>query len=166
MLSQGPRTAWKAFPAVARAFGVSQSTRRYLGPLKGQVQLRQLWNTNSIVPQISRQSVFRVSLNSVSRIENSVVRNLSSTRILLKETATPKEVDAVTELAKPNPVEEISLEFKRTEKGEAAKEVDLSARLKDRSSQNDKGEVFRLLRLAGREWRTLSGTSSPFFLFS
>jgi hypothetical protein len=160
MLSQGPRTAWKVFPAVARAFGVSQSTRRYLGPLKGQVQLRQLWSTNSIVSQISRQSVFRVSLISVSRIENSAVRNLSTTRILLKQSATPKE-DAVTELTKPNPAEEISLEFKRTEKGEAAKEVDLSARLKDRSSQNDKGEVIRLLRLASREWRALSGTSSP-----
>jgi hypothetical protein len=93
----------------------------------------------------------------VSRIEVLETRKLSTTRILRKEVAAPKE-DVATELSKPNPTEDISLEFKRTEKGEAAKEVDLSARLKDRSSQNDKGEVLRLLRLAGREWRTLIGT--------
>lgn len=60
---------------------------------------------------------------------------------------------------KPDP-DDTSLEYKRTEKGEAAKEVDLSARLKDRSSQTEKGEVIRLLKLAAREWRTLSGISS------
>ena len=54
--------------------------------------------------------------------------------------------------------DEAPLEYKRTEKGEAAKAVDLSARLKDRSSRNEKGEVIRLLKLAGREWRTLSGS--------
>jgi hypothetical protein len=50
------------------------------------------------------------------------------------------------------------LEYKRTEKAEAAKAVDLSARLQDRSSAAEKGEVIRLLKLAGREWKTLSGT--------
>jgi hypothetical protein len=155
MLLQGPRIVWKTVPAVARAFGGSQSSR-YLGPLRGQVQLRQ-WSTKAIAPQINRQSVFRVTLSSMSRIEVLESRKLSTTRMLRKEVAAPKE-DVASELSKPNPTEDISLEFKRTEKGEAAKEVDLSARLKDRSSQNDKGEVLRLLRLAGREWRTLIGT--------
>lgn len=65
--------------------------------------------------------------------------------------------DPPTDLAKRENPEDMALGFKRTEKGEAAREVDLSARLKDRSA-SEKGEVIRLLRLAGREWRTLTGT--------
>lgn len=48
------------------------------------------------------------------------------------------------------------LEYKTTHKAEAAKSVDLSARLKDRNAPNEKGEVTRLLKLAGREWKPLS----------
>lgn len=157
MLSQGPRTAWKAVPACSRALNASRSGR-YLGPLRGQVQLRQ-WSTKAIAPQMHRQSILRVTLNTVPRIETTALRNLTTTRILNKDSPVPKDTP-VTELSNPNPADEISLEFKRTEKGEAAKEVDLSARLKDRSSQTDKGETIRLLRLAGREWRTLSGSPS------
>jgi hypothetical protein len=80
---------------------------------------------------------------------------LSTTRILRKDVG---EVGKRT-VPKEEPVEDHTLEFKRTEKGEAAKEVDLSARLKDRSSQAEKGEVIRLLRFASREWRTLGRMS-------
>jgi len=55
-------------------------------------------------------------------------------------------------------VEEPDLEYKRTDKAEAAKAVDLSARLKDRNAATEKGEVLRLLKLAGREWKTLGCT--------
>jgi hypothetical protein len=59
----------------------------------------------------------------------------------------------------PDLEENPGLEYKRTEKAEAAKSVDLSARLQDRNAAAEKGEVIRLLKLAGREWRTLSGTT-------
>src|SRR5436305_12619342 len=155
MLSQGPRTAWRALPACSRALNGGQAVR-YLGPLRGQAQLRQ-WSTISIVPRLHRQSVFRVTWNNIPSTETSTFRNLTTTRTLNKELTTPKD-NPVTQVSNPNLAEEISLEFKRTEKAEAAKEVDLSARLKDRSSETDKGETIRLLRLAGREWKTLSGT--------
>ena len=61
-------------------------------------------------------------------------------------------------------VEEPDLEYKRTDKAEAAKAVDLSARLKDRNAATEKGEVLRLLKLAGREWKTLGCTHQiPYF---
>jgi hypothetical protein len=68
--------------------------------------------------------------------------------------------DQTTDVSKRDNPEELTLAFERTEKGEAAREVDLSARLKERSSSSEKGEVIRLLRLAAREWRTLTGLTN------
>jgi len=78
-------------------------------------------------------------------------RSFSSARTTRKDAAPQTPASSKAQVP-----EEPAVEFKRTEKGEAAKAVDLSARLKDRTQE--KGEVIRLLKLAAREWRTLSGT--------
>ena len=85
------------------------------------------------------------------------IRYLSTNRVIRKDSRV-NEPEGARETIKRDQ-NETPLEYKRTEKGEAAKEVDLSARLKERSSPTEKGEVIRLLKLASREWRTLSRTS-------
>src|SRR5579859_1258537 len=103
MLSRGPRTAWRALPACSRALNGGQAGR-YLGPLRGQAQLRQ-WSTISIVPRLHRQSILRGTWNNISRTEPSTFRKLTTTRTLNKELATPKDNPA-TPVPNPNPAEE------------------------------------------------------------
>jgi hypothetical protein len=88
-------------------------------------------------------------------LQRQILRGFSSTCVLRQEK--PESNQSVGQ-SKPLDLEENpDLEYKRTEKAEAAKSVDLSARLQDRSTPSEKGEVIRLLKLAGREWKTLSG---------
>jgi hypothetical protein len=158
MLSQGPRTAWRAFPGITSPAKALQHVQ-YLGAHRGSVHV---WYTSAtpIAGLGSLNCHLRLPPKFPLGIHGISLRCISTNRILRKEDqVTPKEGNPTAAVSKSEieTADEFSLEFERTEKGEAAREVDLSARLKDRSTQSDKGEVIRLLKLAGREWRTLSG---------
>lgn len=159
MLSQGQKVAWRAFPVVSSPVK-GPLLGLYLGPLIRPSHVRNLcMSPRAIALQTTPICLWKPSPKSPLGIHTIRFRNLSSTKVLRKEAqVTSEESKGAT--TKTEGADEFSLEFKRTEKGEAAREVDLSARLKDRSAQSDKGEVVRLLKLAGREWRTLGGTYS------
>lgn len=129
-----------------------------LVPLNAPIHLRQCSARPIHLQSLLARSPTNVELTPSDRWTFISTRSFSSTRIT-RQDATPTPKSAAPEpSAKPAELpEEAALEFTRTEKGEAAKAVDLSARLKDRSQE--KGEVIRLLKLAAREWRTLTGTS-------
>jgi len=95
-------------------------------------------------------------LNSCSpTFQRHLLRAFSSTRAIRQK----KHNNSHNEVpSRSLEVEEPDLDYKRTDKAEAAKAVDLSARLKDRTTATERGEVLRLLKLAGREWKTLSCT--------
>jgi hypothetical protein len=148
----GSRTVYRAVVGVPLPIRSTQFGR-YLGRLQGQLRARQ-WSTKLGVsgtsPPLSwkASSVFPPSLSFS-------IRGLSTTRIRRKDDTAGGNVKP--DVPRDETADNTALEFQRTKKGEAAKEVDLSARLKDRSTQAEKGEVIRLLKLAAREWRTLSG---------
>jgi hypothetical protein len=173
MLFQGSRTVLRSVSGLPLPF----KPPRYglnIGPIKCQIHVR-LRRATSITPLIGirgPQITLRRPLNGITY--NSV-RYLSTTRVIRKDSQINESASKPEESR--SDTDEASLEYKRTEKGEAAKEVDLSARLKDRRSETEKGEVIRLLKLAAREWRTLSGklldiqlltssrNSSPLYFF-
>jgi hypothetical protein len=158
MLSQGPRTAWRAFPTVTSPVKALRHVQ-YLGPQRGSLHVRYM-SATPIAQLAALNCHLRLPPKFPVGIHGISLRCISTNRILRKEDqATSKEGSPAAQVSKSEieATDEFSFEFKRTEKGEAAREVDLSARLKDRSTQSDKGEVVRLLKLAGREWRTLGG---------
>jgi hypothetical protein len=154
MLLQRSRAVLRSVPGLSSPFKPTRCGL-YFGPLKYQVQGRELSGT-AITPfshlWVSRELRLRI----ITGLHVNSTRLLSTTHARRKD-AQPKDPKANAEASEAT--DEAPLEYKRTEKGEAAKAVDLSARLKDRISQNEKGEVIRLLKLAGREWRSLSGSS-------
>ena len=152
MLLQRSRTVLRLVSGLPSPFN-SARYGLYLGPLKYQVHVRQS-SATAITPFPPLGVSRGLPLRALTGLHVNSTR-LSSTTHVLRKDAQPKEPESKADAS--NPAEEAPLEYKRTEKGEAAKAVDLSARLKDRSSQREKGEVIRLLKLAGREWRTLSG---------
>src|SRR5579862_4823327 len=129
-------------------------------PLSRPWQARQ-WSGQALAvlhPQYDQNTIENLRRIRKYILTPTMLRNFSTTPIRQKEaTEVSSPEDTTTDLSKRDNPEDITLGFERTEKGEAAREVDLSARLKDRSPQSEKGEVWRLLRLAGREWRTLTG---------
>lgn len=157
MLSRGSQVGIRAFQSFAAPRNGAQSMLRLsLSPLREPLQLRPLSITSS-----SLRTTRILPKNDYGMQECKAIsvafRKMSTTPVKCKEAAQVNTLnDQPTDLAKRDNPEDITLGFKRTEKGEAAREVDLSARLKDRSA-SEKGEVIRLLRLAGREWRTLTG---------
>jgi len=156
MLSPGYRTAFRALPGVVGSVKGAQSSllSRSLGRY---VHVRQSGarRLTSLIP--SRTTSIEPP-KPPAYVQGTIIRNLSTTRFLRKDAETWPSTPKSKDIIPPEAQDESGLEFKRTEKGEAAKEVDLSARLKDRNTQTEKGEVIRLLKLAGREWRTLSRT--------
>jgi hypothetical protein len=90
-------------------------------------------------------------------LQRQILRGFSSTCVVRQEK--PEGNQSVGQTKSLVLEENPDLEYKRTEKAEAAKAVDLSARLQDRNTPTEKGEVIRLLKLASREWKTLSGTT-------
>jgi hypothetical protein len=157
MLSQGLKTAWRTFPVVVSPAKGPQLAH-FLGPLRHPSHVRHLcMSPRPIALQITPNYRWKLSPKYPLGIHAIPFRSLSTTRVLQKEAQVTPQQGISTHASEGESADEVSLEFKRTKKGEAAREVDLSARLKDRSTQSDKGEVIRLLKLAGREWRTLSG---------
>jgi hypothetical protein len=160
MLSRTPLGFAKVASGISLSAKPSQFTR-YGVRLNHQVQMRQrsAWG---IVPS----SRLEISLNARIGVFNSqqrgVVRLFSSSRAVLdgsaKSFSTSKKKSQ--ESLSTNP-DDVDVQFKKTEKAEAAKAVDLSARLKERNAGTETGEVFRLLRLAAREWKQLGGTQTP-----
>jgi len=134
----------------------------FLALFKSQVRVRQ-WSTTTIIPFAYAPITPKLPPRIIDGIGLRSTRCFSTTRVLKQEANATESTSKPLEQSKPLTPEETPFEFKRTEKGEAAKAVDLSARLKDRSSQSEKGEVTRLLKLAGREWRALTRTHSPLF---
>jgi hypothetical protein len=130
-------------------------SRRYLGPLGRQVHVQQ-WSGRLVVPNTPSIMSLETS-NGLPLGQYFSFRSVSTTHILRKDVEVVRN-DGKANVPREEIADETTLEFERTEKGEAAKEVDLSARLKDRSTQSEKGEVIRLLKLAAREWKTLSGS--------
>ena len=159
MIARGAQAGLKPFNGLLLAQRGPQSVLR----LTGASLRRNLWQrqqgVSASISTLSPRVVFKhVYIIQHSTLASGRLRSFSSTGISRKEAAeanSPND-NTVALSSRDNP-EELTLGFERTEKGEAAREVDLSARLRDRGSRSEKGEVFRLLRLAAREWRTLSG---------
>jgi ATP-binding cassette, subfamily B (MDR/TAP), member 10 len=137
----GIRVLCKGVPPVLR---IGQSVH---GALDGRPQ--SLYKHNAIVSQNSVRSA-PITLKYV--VQLTPKRNFQTSRSLLLNQRPRKSPEELPEK------DDLSLDFERTEKAKAAIEVDLSARLKERNAQAEKGEIIRLLRLAAREWRTLSRT--------
>ena len=156
MLVQRSRTLLRSVSGLPSPFKPVQAGV-YLAPLNPQAHVRP-WSARAIHLQSLLQNQSNVELRQLNTWVFLSTRSFSSTRIAHKEDPPAPKTSLPEPSSKPATVpEETAYEFKRTEKGEAAKAVDLSARLKDRSQE--KGEVTRLLKLAAREWRTLGGTS-------
>ena len=153
MLLQRSRTVLRSAPGLPSPFKPAQCGL-YFGPLKYQVRGREL-SATAITPFPHLWASRGLRLRILTGLHVNSTRLLSTTYVRRKD-AQPKEPKTKADASEA--ADEAPLEYKRTEKGEAAKAVDLSARLKDKISQNEKGEVIRLLKLAGREWRTLSGS--------
>ena len=157
MLAQRSRTVLRSVSGLPSPFKPVQAGV-YLAPLNPPVHVRQ-WSAKAIHLQSPLQRPLSAELRSLNRWTFISTRSFSSTRIARKEDPPAPKSNTPGQSPKPAEIpDETAYEFKRTEKGEAAKAVDLSARLKDRSQE--KGEVTRLLKLAAREWRTLGGTST------
>jgi hypothetical protein len=154
MLSPGSRVVYRTFFGASSPLRGPQSSR-YLGPLRRQLHVQQ-WTERPAVP--NTRSILSLRTSNWSPLGPYFsFRSVSTTGILRKDVEVVRN-DGKTDGPREEILDNTTLEFERTEKGEAAKEVDLSARLKDRSSQSEKGEVIRLLKLAAREWKTLSGS--------
>ena len=118
-----------------------------------------LYSVTAMSPLLGAQISRQVSIRALNESGSFGLRAFSTVRTLRKDDQGGTFGVKSAEVNRPEGSDYSTLEFKRTEKGEAAKAVDLSARLKERSPQPEKGEVIRLLKLAGREWRILSGDS-------
>ena len=155
MLLTRPQTKFRSLStAISSATGVQSSL--YLRPFQGYVHVRQ-WSTKRITFSPYSQISGNLSPSVLKTIPFVALQNFSTTRSFQQDSAINSSNRKLRPTSNSKRLEETQLEFQRTIKGEAARAVDLSARLKDRSTQAEKGEVIRLLKLAGREWRALSG---------
>lgn len=158
MLSQRSRTALRFVSGLSSSFQPGQYNL-HVARLTNLIHVRQ---SSAVAirahayPQISPRVPFRgLSRNTVSSL-----RYLSITpHTGQKEVEQNKGLKQGTS---PDATDDHVQDYRKTEKAEAAKVVDLSARLKDRSSKSERGEIIRLLKLAGREWRAISGMFPQF----
>lgn len=156
MLEQSYRTASSVAFRLTTSFKNSPS-RRLLPTFPSSVHVR-LRSATAIAPLFHPQTSRNVPIRTLIRPAFFALRSLSTSEAPQRDARSGSSVVTSNEISQPpETADESALEFKRTEKGEAAKSVDLTARLKDRSVQPEKGEVIRLLKLAAREWRTLGG---------
>ena len=151
MLSTTTRVGLRAFSALKVPVR-NAPLRSQLEIFNPVIQTRQ-WSAMPISARICTQLSENTFPRTLTVLQQSSTRILSTARIVRQEATAAKDSKTVPSES----LEESSLEFKPTLKGEAAKAVDLSARLKDRSPQGEKGETLRLLKLAAREWRMLTG---------
>jgi hypothetical protein len=151
--------------SISRGPGLSRPLRPPVSLLlpSARVHVRPLSALPSSPSIHHRPSVF-LNVTCSTTFQRNLYRGFSVTRVIRQDNP-PDRKGEIASNKSLDVEQDPNLEYRRTDKAEAAKSVDLSARLKDRNAPGEKGEVLRLLKLAAREWRSLSCTYHPLLRF-